>query len=254
MSTLKKNIATPVQVSVDPVAVAPVAVAPDPVASAPVRFSVGAAEIAAADAYVASETECTRSMLAVYNLIFGAVDAGGHGVPLTALRALTKDERRDNYESAAYDFSLRFFAVIYSGAETAALLFDANVKGDVKVRRAGLKSTGVPYTEKTKRDFKTEMQGKDFRAWIKRMSDIAGLADIDAKVSAGEMTQEAADAATKRGAASTSTDLQRAATKGSEYVKLLQKDIDKRDGSLDHNIAMKVAKAISDLLSANGIK
>jgi hypothetical protein len=227
MSTPKKNTATPV------------------------RFSIGAAEIAAADAWRDSQGAEQRSALAVYNLLFGPVDAGGHGVTLKALRKLEDGETRSNEENAGYHFALRFYAVIFCGADNAHMLFDANIKGDVMMRRAGLKSTGVPYAEKCKRDFKTDFQGKEFPAFVKRMAAIAGDLEIEAKIAAGELT--AADAG-KRGKSNTSTDLERAIKKGSEYVSMLRKDIDKRDGSLSHETATKVAKLISDILSANGIK
>ena len=112
--------------------------------SSPVRFSVGAAEIAAADAWRDSQGAEQRSALAVYNLLFGSVDAGGHGVTLKALRKLEAGDTRTNEESAGYDFALRFFAVIFCGADNAGMLFDANVKGDVMMRRAGLRSTAQP--------------------------------------------------------------------------------------------------------------
>lgn len=216
-----------------------------------VRFSVGAAEVAAADAWRDSQGAEQRSALAVYNLLFGPVDAGGHGVTLKALRKLEAGDTRTNEESAGYDFALRFFAIIFCGADNAGMLFDANVKGDVMMRRAGLKSTGLPYAEKCKRDFKMDFQGKEFPAFVKRMAAIAGDLEIEAKIAAGELT--AADAE-KRGASNKSTDLERAIKKGSEYVSMLRKDIDKRDGSLSHDVAIKVAKLIADILSANGIK
>jgi hypothetical protein len=217
--------------------------------ASPVRFSVGAAEIAAADAWRDSQGAEQRSALAVYNLLFGPVDAGGHGVTLKALRKLEAGDTRSNEESAGYDFALRFFAVIFCGADNAGMLFDANVKGDVMMRRAGLKSTGLPYAEKCKRDFKMDFQGKEFPAFIKRMAAIAGDLEIEAKIAAGEAVE-----AEKRGADARSTDLERAVKKGAEYIKMLRKDIDKRDGSLSHETATKVAKLIGDILSSNGIK
>jgi hypothetical protein len=94
-----------------------------------------------------------------------------------------------------------------------------------------------------------DFQGKEFPAFIKRMAAIAGDLEIEAKIAAGEAVETE-----KRGADARSTDLERAVKKGAEYIKMLRKDIDKRDGSLSHETATKVAKLIGDILSSNGIK
>ena len=68
------------------------------------------------------------------------------------------------------------------------------------------------------------------------------------------MTEAEAEAGEKRGTKSTSTEMQRVLNKIGEVIKLLRRDAEKRDGSIDLEVSQKLAAYLADGLNAYGIK
>jgi hypothetical protein len=222
-----------------------------PVAAPLVRFSLGAAEVAAADAWRKATDDEVVSAEAVYDLLFKA-----HGVTVAALLPRkTDDPARSNEEAAQFDFAKRFHAVWRCGADVAAKLFDANVKGSVVLQRAGIsRKTGKAYKPQTKRQLTTSIYNTDdWGAFVKRMAAIDEARGIAAKVEAGEMTEAEADEAGKRGASSKKTDLKQFQDRMTDVIKGLRKDPEKQDGSISPDVMSKLAVAFADIMKANGV-
>jgi len=240
--------------SVAPVAetVAPVAETVAPVAETLVRFSVGAAEILAADtARGAGENEAV-AFRSFYDQVVVA-----HALPLGALLPRGKDEaRRSNEEQAAYDFGIKMFYTYMFGADIAAQIADRNVKADTVLGLSAFisKATGKPYKDQPKRSVMQSFGGGAWKFFVGRLCDLAADDEKAAKVAAGLMTEAEAEAGEKRGTKSTSTEMQRVLNKIGEVIKLLRRDAEKRDGSIDLEISQKLAAYLADGLNSYGIK
>jgi hypothetical protein len=219
-------------------------------ADALVRFSIGAAEVAAADAWREAGDAEVMSAVAVHNLLFVQ-----HGVTIAALLPRKADDaKRTNEEAAAYDFARRFHAVRRCGAECAAMLFDANVKGDTVVERAGMRRDGTAYKPQAKRALiQSIFNTDDWGAFVKRMAAIDADVERAALVAAGEMTEAEAEAGAKRGTGTTKSDREKVQNRMADVIKLLRKDVEKQDGSIAPDVAEKMAAAFSDVLKSYGM-
>lgn len=219
-------------------------------ADAMVRFSIGAAEIAAADAWrVAGDAE-VLSAVQVYDLLFVQ-----HGVTIAALLPRKADDaKRSNEEAAAYDFARRFHAVRRCGAEAAAQLFDANVKGDAVIQRAGVKRDGTAYKPQAKRAvIQSIFNTEDWGGFVKRMAAIAADRDVAAKVAAGEMSEADAEAAGKRGTGTKKSQRELVQARVGDAVKVLRRDAEKQDGSIAPDVMEKFAAYLVDGLKSYGL-
>jgi hypothetical protein len=225
-----------------------------PAADVLVRFSVGAAEILAADvARGAGEDEA----VAFRSFYEQAVVA--HALPLDALLPRGKDEdRRSNEEQAAYDFGVKMFYSYMFGADIAAQMADRNVKADTVLGLSAFisKATGKPYKDQAKRAVAQSFGGTPWKLFVGRLFDLSAYDDKAAKVATGLMTEAEAEAEAgeKRGTKSTSTEMQRVLNKIGEVIKLLRREPEKRDGSIDLEVSQKLAAYLADGLNAYGIK
>ncbi len=240
-----------------------------------VRYSVGAAELAlAADAALA-DAASAESAVAIFDLIFGDFPKG-HGVTLRDLRKLESGERRDNQEASAWHFTRRFHAVRRCGPEVAEKLFDANVKGETLLQKAGINPmTLAAYKPQTKRQIlQSIFNSDDWGRFLGKMADIAAArgraakiaAQLDALAEAGadaaviEATGKAAEAAAdaeaakKRGTGSKKTWNDQVRDKVNDTIKSLRRDPEKVDASIDLETAKKFATYLVDGLSQFGIK
>lgn len=200
-----------------------------------VRFTLGANEIAAADAFREAKDGEVSAALGFYRAVIVR-----HDVDLAALKPVAKGERRSNEAQAAFDFVRRAYAVYKCGSACAAALFDANVKGAAVLQRAGLNAYGVPFKPQDKRSMvQTIFGSKDWGAFVKRMEMLA---------SDGE------DADGARGASTRKTDKEYILDRVTAVISRLNRDVEKHDGSVPVDVAPKLAKALGDTLASFGIK
>ena len=220
-------------------------------ASNVVRFSVGEMEIGLANA---ARNAVGNEAIAFRDLYKHIV--GGHELPISALMPRAKDDgKRSNEEQAAYDFAINIFYTYKFGAAIASQLADKNTKADAVMPISQfIGATGRPYADQSKRAILQSFGGKPWKDFVARLSSIA---DADAKaamVAAGEMTQEEADAAKKRGAVSTKTRQEKVVAMVTELCKMLRKDAGDNDGAFDHEKAKAFAALVSKAASDNGFR
>ena len=223
-----------------------------PAADVLVRFSVGAAEILAADAARGAGENEAVAFRSFYETVVVA-----HALPLDALLPRGKDEdRRSNEEQAAYDFGVKMFYSYMFGADIAAQMADRNVKADTVLGLSAFisKATGKPYKDQAKRAVAQSFGGTPWKLFVGRLFDLAADDEKTAKIAAGLMTEAEAEAGEKRGKPSTSTEMQRVLNKIGEVIKLLRRDAEKRDGSIDLDVSQKLAAYLADGLNVYGIK
>lgn len=199
-----------------------------------VRFTVGHDEITAANEWRAAGDKEVSAAVGFYNAVIAA-----HGVPLSALAPVKAGERRSNEAQAAFDFVRRVYAVLKCGDACAALLFDANVKGEAMVQREGLRPDGRPYAVQSKRATIQTIFGSDWAAFRKRMELIAA---------------DGAEADKAGGAGTRSTDMEYVSKRIGEVLKRLTRDVEKQDGSIPVDRAGKMALSLADFCKAYGIK
>lgn len=224
-------------------------------AAVSVRYSVGAAELALAADAARADAADAKSAVAIFDLIFGDFPKG-HGVTLHDLRKLNTGERRSNSEAAAYAFTRHFHALRRCGADCAAKLLDANIKGETILQKDGINPhTLAAYKPQSKRQILQSIYNSDdWGAFVSRMAAIAEARDKAAKVAAGLITEAEADAPAKRGTGSKKTERERVLKMVSDLCTLLRKSVDKRDGSVDAEVGAAFATVISDQASAHGFK
>jgi hypothetical protein len=238
MSTLKKTASS---------LASSVAAAADVV----VRFSIGAAEVAAADAWRAAGAEEVGAAVRFYRVLFGSIADGGHEGDIAALLPFKDGAKRSNEQQAFFDFAQRLYLVYKCGADLAAVLKDANVKGDAMVQRPGVKADGSAYKPQAKRALRDSLLGKEWGAFVRRLVEIKDGAELSARIEAGEVKEGEGGGGAAR---STKSDRERAIAKVNEAVKILRKDVEKADGSIAPDVAAKVAALLVDVMSANGLK
>jgi len=216
-----------------------------------IRFSIGADEIAVADAAREADTKSVLSLKAMHDLVVTR-----HGVDLSALLPRKSDAAPlSNEQAAGRDFARRFHAVRRCGAECAAALADANVKGDTVLQRAGVTSTGTAYTPQAKRQIVQSIYNSDdWGLFVARLIKFGKAADIEKAVAAGEMTEDEAAQAGKRGTQTKNPLKTRALDAAATLCKILRTSAEKHDGSFDPKAGEKVAALISDIMSSNGFK
>lgn len=216
-----------------------------------VRFSVGAAEIAAADAARDAVGNEAQAFRAFYDRVIV-----GHQLPLSAILPRAKDaERRTNEEQAAYDFALRMFWVYMFGADIAAQIADRNVKGDTVLAISQfVNRLGKPYKDQAKRAVMQSFGGTPWKLFVNRLCEMAADDERAAKVAAGEITEAEAEAAGKRGTQNKSSDREYVIGRVGDAVKRLNKDVEKQDGTIAPDVARKVAALLVDVLAQAGIK
>lgn len=222
-----------------------------PAADAVVRFSIGAAEVAAADAArdaVANEAEAFR---AFYNSVVVA-----HQLPFSAILPREKDApRRSNEEQAAYDFALRMFWVYLFGADIAAKMVDRNVDGKTVLPISQfINRLGKPYKDQPKRSIQSSFGGKPWKEFVSRLCELEAADELAMKIATGELTEAEAEAAGKGANKSTKSGLERAIAKVNDAIKSFNREADaeKGDGSVDPLQAAKVAAMLLDVLVAQG--
>jgi hypothetical protein len=216
-----------------------------------VRFSIGANEVAVADAWRAAGDAEVGAAVRFYRVLFGSVADGGHEGDIAALLPFKDGAKRSNEQQAFFDFAQRLYLVLKCGVDLAAVLKDANVKGDTMVQRPGVKADGSAYKPQAKRALRDSLLGKEWGAFVRRLVEIKGTAELQARIDAGEVKE---GEAVKGAARSTKSDRQRVIDKVGEVVKILRKDVEKADGSISPDVAAKVAAMLVDALSANGLK
>jgi hypothetical protein len=217
-----------------------------------VRFSVGAAEILAADTARGAKEDEAVAFRSFYEKVVVA-----HALPLDALLPRTKDqERRSNEEQAAYDFGIKMFYTYMFGADIAAQLADRNVKADTVLGLSAFisESTGKPYKDQAKRAVAQSFGGTPWKFFVGRLFDLAAYDERAAKIAAGITTEAEAEAVEKRGTKSTTPEMQRVLNKIGEVIKLLRRDAEKRDGSIDLDVSQRLAAYLADGLNVYGIK
>jgi hypothetical protein len=222
-----------------------------PAANEAVRFSAGAAEILAADAArLAVENEALA-----FRDFYQAIVVK-HALPLGALLPRGKDApRRSNEEQAAYDFGVGMFYTYLFGADIAAKIADRNVKSDVVLPISQFVGrTGRHYKDQAKRAITQSFGGTPWKEFVSRMLEIEEEEAKVAKVAAGLMTQAEADAPVKRGKPSDRPMNDRVRDKVNETIKMLRREPEKMDGSIDPETAKKFAAYLVDGLSSFGIK
>lgn len=224
-------------------------------AAVSVRYSVGAAELALAADAARADAADAKSAVAIFDLIFGDFPKG-HGVTLHDLRKLNTGERRSNSEAAAYAFTRHFHALRRCGADCAAKLLDANVKGETILQKDGINpNTLAAYKPQSKRQILQSIYNSDdWGAFVSRMAAIAAARDKAAKVAAGLITEAEAEAPAKRGKPADRPMNDKVRDKVNETIKMLRRDPEKMDASIDPETAKKFAAYLVDGLSAFGIK
>lgn len=226
--------------------------AADVVVSAPVvRFSIGANEVAVADAWREAGAEEVGAAVRFYRVLFGSVADGGHEGDIAALLPFKDGAKRSNEQQAFFDFAQRLYLVYKCGADLAAVLKDANVKGEVLVQRPGVKADGSAYKPQAKRALRDSLLGKEWGAFVRRLVEIKDRAELSARIEAGEIKEgEGGGGANK----SNKTGLQRAVAKVNDAIKSFNREADaeKADGSVDPLQAAKVAAMLLDVLVAQG--
>lgn len=217
-----------------------------------VRFSIGVAEVAAADAARDARGNEAEAFRAFYDRVVVK-----HQLPFSAILPREKDApRRSNEEQAAYDFALRMFWVYLFGADIAAKIADRNVKGDVVLPISQfLNRLGKPYKDQPKRSIQSSFGGTPWKDFVQRLAALAKDDELARKIATGELTEAEAEAAGKRGAnKSDKTGLERAVAKVNDAIKSFNREADaeKADGSVDPLQARKVAAMLLDVLASQG--
>ena len=220
-------------------------------ASNVVRFSVGEKEIALANAARNATENEALAFRDFYKLI--VVD---HELPMSAIAPRAKDApRRSNEDQAAYDFSIAIFYTYTFGADIAGVLLDKNTKKDLLLPLSQfLTKLGKPYTDQTVQAVRASFGNKPYKAFCAKLAAMAASDATDAKLAAGEMTQEEADAVGKRGKPVTKSRQEKVVAMVTELCKMLRKDAGDNDGGFDHEKAKAFAEIVSKEASAHGFR
>jgi len=224
-------------------------------ASNVVRFSVGEKEIALANAARnAGETQ-SLAFRDFYKLI--VVD---HELPMSAIAPRAKDAaRRSNEDQAAYDFSIAVFYTYTFGAEIAWVLLDKNTKKDLVLPLSQfLNKLGKPFKDQAVQAVRSSFGNKPYKSFCADLAAMAASDSIDAKLAAGEVTQEeaAAQAAAvgKRAAPVIKTRQEKVVDMVTELCKVLRREAGDKDGGFDHEKAKAFAAIVSEKASEHGFR
>lgn len=208
-----------------------------------IRFTIGAAEIGAAENWLEATVKVEDALSAFFDRVIVA-----HRINLSDLDPVEKGKARTNEAAAAHTFVRGLYVIKCVGHECAALMADKNVPGDRVLQPLKRKP-------QTKRQLiQSVTGGNGWGVFVKSLKDEALRRDVAAKVAAGEMTEEDAAKAGKRGAATKNPLKTRALNAAATLCKILRTDAEKHDGSFDPKIGEKAAALISDVMSSNGFK
>ena len=208
-----------------------------------VRFTVGAAEIAAATAARSTGETAAQAFRAFYDAVVVK-----HDVSLAGL--LKKVGERSNEEAAAADFMVRVYWSWLFGEDNAAKIEDRNVSGDTVLALSQyLTPKGNRYKDQGKRQV-TQSYGPGSSTFKK---DFVGRLIAIGEAIAAEAAGVEAEVET-RGAASKKSDKEFVIDRMTAILKRLAKPAEKLDGSVSVDIAPKLGKGLVDLLAAYGIK
>lgn len=216
-----------------------------------VRFSIGANEVRVADEWRAAGDAEVGAAVRFYRVLFGSVAEGGHEGDIAALLPFKDGAKRSNEQQAFFDFAQRMYLVYKCGADLAAVLKDANVKGDAMVQRPGVKADGSAYKPQAKRALRDSLLGKEWGAFVRRLVDIKDSADLQARIDAGEIKE---GEAVKGAKSSGKSDREYAIAKVGELIKRMSKDAEKQDGSIAPDVMHKFAAYLADGLKTYGLK
>lgn len=199
-----------------------------------VRFTAGAVELGAAETLRGASNNEATAFKAFYDAVIVP-----HDVPLSALASVKAGDKRSNEAQAAYDFTRRLFWIATFGQEIAAMILDANVKGDTVLPLSSvIGRNGLPLKDQEKRKVQQSFGGaQGWGAFVKRLNEIAA---------SGEEV--------KRGASTRKSDREYVIAHMTDTVKRLAQPAEKLDGSIGHDVAPKLGKALLDVLAAFGIK
>lgn len=194
-----------------------------------IRFTVGAAEIGAAEGWLKNEVALADAVATFFDRVILA-----HRVDLTVLEPLAKGTTRSNDAQAAYLFVRTLFTVRQVGDACAAAMADKNVSGDRILQPLKRKP-------QAKRALQQSVLGsKEWGRFVRALKDEAARRD------------GTADAG--RGASSKKSDYEYVRDTVGAVIKRLARDVEKQDGSIKPEVAGKLAAFLRDTLKGYGIK
>lgn len=207
-------------------------------------FTIGAQEIALADTWRGAKEKQGVALKALALRITGKPDDAdenkrGHGVSLSALLPKPAGEKRTNFEQAAFDFTKRVYWLAMFGADIAALINDANVKGDTVLPMSSVMSaSGNPYKDQIKRQITQSFGTKYFYRFVAELQE--------------SLTPDAV-ATKKREQGAPATDALFVAKRINDIAKRLQRDAEKMDGTVSVASAPKLAAMLLDVCKKYGV-
>lgn len=194
-----------------------------------IRFTVGAAEIGAAEGWLKDEVALSQAVATFYDRVIEA-----HRVDLAVLEPLAKGDTRSNDAQAAYLFVRTLFTVKQVGDACAALMADKNVPGDRVLQPLKRKA-------QAKRALQQSVLGsKEWGKFVRQLKDEAALR-------AGPVETSGNTRATK-------SDVVYVRDTVGAVIKRLSRDVEKQDGTIKPEVAAKLAAFLRDTLKGYGIK
>lgn len=205
-------------------------------ASGLVRFSVGENEVAASMALGAGIRGQAGAMEAFLRDVIKA-----HDVSLADCLAPAADRKAGNgVGQAQFEFVRYCFGIAIFGADMTKRILSTKTTDDTVIDFAGAVSfkTGAAIKPNTARYVMQNQLGKDFGEFLQKL----------------KMLQDGMDTGAPRGAATKYTDMTRVAKMLNAAIKVLRKDADKGDGSIDAEVAAKFAKFLADGMKSFNVK
>lgn len=204
-------------------------------ASGLVRFSVGESEVLASVALGAGIRGQAGAMQAFLRDVINR-----HEVSLSDCLKPAADRKAGNgVGQAQYEFVRQCFAVAIFGAAMAARIVSTKTTDETMIDFGGAVAfkTGAAIKPNTARYVMQNQLGKEFKAFLESLKIIQ-----DGEESAA------------RGVPTKNSDMTRVAKMLDTAIKVLRRDADKADGSIDLEVAAKFAKFLADGMKAYGIK
>ena len=203
-------------------------------ASGLVRFSVGENEVAVSARLGAGIKGRAAAMAAFLDAVILS-----HGVSIAdCLKKKTDRIAGNGMAQAQYEFVRKCYGIAIFGVEMTDRILSAKTTDNAVLDfgDAVTFKTGVPIKPNTARYVMQNQLGPEFAEFLVTLQ----------AVQAGE------DA--KRGAAKKYTDMTRVAKMLNAAIKVLRKDADKGDGSIDAEVAAKFAKFLADGMKSFNVK
>jgi hypothetical protein len=199
------------------------------------RFVIGAAETKAAIELGQNVRGQAAAMLHFLNTVVIA-----HGVDLSAcLKGYRERLQGNGMDEAQHSFVRQCYGIAVFGEDMTAHLF-AHKNDDTTVIEFGNAvsfKTKKQIEPKTAKNVMQNILGKEFTEFLKSLKDLQSGVE-----------KEKREAGTKK------NDLEFVKAHMGDVVKRLAKDAEKLDGSIPHDIAPKLAKAVLDTFAQFGIK